>query len=207
MPFTWRSSAAEKLQMPFPINPLPSTTSTASPASKLPSTSVIPTGSELVPPSRSACAAPASTMTRPCAGSGVLEPQLEARVARLPGREAGAARLAARARHSRSRGQAARDHRLDAGGGRHLRRADLRRIPPEPRARRRDRCPGRPAPRSRSPPRSGAPRGRGGGQRCTGPRCRWSTTSGRRPGAPPPGRPAGRCRRTRSHRWSWCRSR
>ena len=68
------------------MTPSPSTTSTASPASKSPATSVIPTGSRLVPPSRSARAAPASTTTWPCGRLGVLQPQLEARVARRAGR-------------------------------------------------------------------------------------------------------------------------
>ena len=53
-----------------------------------PRTSTIPTGSSDVPPSRSARAAPASTTTVPCEGLAYLQPQLEARVARLAGREA-----------------------------------------------------------------------------------------------------------------------
>ncbi len=53
----------------MPISRAPaSCTRTASPASNSPATSTIPTGSRLVPPSRSARAAPASTVTTPCAG-------------------------------------------------------------------------------------------------------------------------------------------
>jgi hypothetical protein len=56
------------LTIPLPITSPSTTTSTASPASKRPSTPVIPTGSRLLPCSRSTRAAPPSTITRPCAG-------------------------------------------------------------------------------------------------------------------------------------------
>src|SRR5215212_6675041 len=56
--------------MPFPTALPPQRTSTASPASKSPSTSTTPTGSRLVPRSRSASSAPSSTVTRPLAGEG-----------------------------------------------------------------------------------------------------------------------------------------
>ena len=54
--------------MPLPIAERPSRTSTASPASNPPWTSTIPTGSRLAAPSRSARAAPASTVTVPWLG-------------------------------------------------------------------------------------------------------------------------------------------
>ena len=54
-------------------------TSTASPASKSPSTSTIPTGSRLEPCSRSTRAAPSSTTSCPARRLRVLEPELEAR--------------------------------------------------------------------------------------------------------------------------------
>ena len=54
--------------MPLPMTAVPSATWTASPASKPPRTSTIPTGSSEVPPSRSARAAPASMTTVPCEG-------------------------------------------------------------------------------------------------------------------------------------------
>ena len=58
--------------------PAPSwATSTASPASNVPTTSTTPTGSRLVPPSRSARAAPASTSTRPRAGLAYLSHSLK----------------------------------------------------------------------------------------------------------------------------------
>ena len=62
----------------MPIGPAPaSRTSTAEPASNSPATSTIPTGSRLVPPSRSARAAPASTVTVPCAGLAYLSHSLK----------------------------------------------------------------------------------------------------------------------------------
>ena len=61
----------------------------------------------------------------PTGGLGVLEPQLEARVAPLAGREAGADRFAGRGRRERTGLEPARDHRRDPGGSRHLGGDDL----------------------------------------------------------------------------------
>ena len=64
--------------MPLPIAAASGPrTSTASPASKLPVTSTMPTGSRLVPPSRSARAAPASTTTLPWLGLAYLSHSLK----------------------------------------------------------------------------------------------------------------------------------
>ena len=63
---------------------------------------------------------------RAARGLGVLEPQLEARVARLAGGEARALALAGEHRGERWRAHAVADHGGDAGGGGHLGGDDLR---------------------------------------------------------------------------------
>ena len=63
--------------MPLPITAPSTATSTASPASKSPSTAAIPTGSRLEPLSRRTRAAPSSTTSRPRAGFAYLSQSLK----------------------------------------------------------------------------------------------------------------------------------
>ena len=84
-----------------------------------------PDGQQLVPPSRSARAAPASTTTRARGGLRVAQPELEGAAAAGLGGETGADLLAGQAR-ARRRGQPLADDGRDAGRGRHLGGDDLR---------------------------------------------------------------------------------
>ena len=75
--------------MPLPTTVPSAATSTASPASKSPSTATIPTGSRLEPRSRRTRAAPSSTSEAPVGRLRVLEPELEARGLAGAGRRSG----------------------------------------------------------------------------------------------------------------------
>src|SRR3954469_24499750 len=137
--------------MPFPISPAPaSRTATASPASNSPATSTTPTGSRLVPPSRSARAAPASTVTVPCDGFAYFSHslKLEWRATCARNRVPAGSPAPARTRappgsplaitgRGRAAGQPVADHGRDPGSCRHLCRDHLRAHPAGPQRRHR----------------------------------------------------------------------
>ena len=175
-----------------------------------PATSTIPTGSSDVPPSRSARAAPASTIDRAAGRLGVLQPELEARVAHRLRREARAHRLARPGARQHARLEPAADHGRDARPRSAISAATtFERMPPEPsgeaawpmssaasssrsrRPRARARAPG-------SDARVGREQPAGVGEQ--------HEQLGARP-ARRPARRGSRCRRRRSRRWSSCRSR
>ena len=112
--------------MPLPTVSPAMQTSTASPASKPPSTPTMPTGSREVPPSRSARAAPASTTHAALGGLGVAQPELEGGLADGVRGEAGAGLLPGPGAAEQAGLEAGADHGRDAGGGGHLGGGDLR---------------------------------------------------------------------------------
>jgi len=84
----------------------------------------MPTGSSDVPPSRSARGAGVDD-DGPARGLGVLQPELEGRVAGVARGEARAGRLAVERRGQRAVAQPAADDRLDPARRRHLGGDDL----------------------------------------------------------------------------------
>ena len=111
--------------MPLPTTEPSAVTSTASPASKSPSTATIPTGSRLEPLSRRTRAAPSSTTIWPWAGFAYLSQSLKLDAfAGLSG-EAGADALARGRGGQRLRLGPVADHGRDSGLTCHLRRRDL----------------------------------------------------------------------------------
>ena len=184
--------------MPLPITAPSAATSTASPASKSPSTRRSPTGSRLEPLSRRTRAAPASTDEPAARRLRVLEPELEAGRLAAAGRRSGCRPPRPRRPPPACPGcRPVADHRRDAGLARHLRRGDL--------AAHAARAEGRGAVADLQPcqlgevarPRRSARRpGRCAGRPCRG-RRRWSAgPAGGRRAASPPGRRGSRCRRS-----------
>ena len=174
-----------------------------------PSTSTMPTGSRLVPRSRSARAAPASTTIRPWVGFAYLSQSLKLETRPLLRLEARALRLAREAPVRSAPGRV--PFTIAAGMPAAVAISDATtfdRMPPDPSGE-------LDAPISSSSscsksltsvtsgavgidPRVGGVKAR---------RCRSGGAARRRPAGSPPARRGSRCRRTRSRRWSSCRSR